>query len=113
MNKGYRLSYDEDTVYFRPDGLTWKLRYREEWKLPYRDIETIVAERGQSNMQPFEYISLWRTNWDGYEEIFVSRIFLKDEEMREFLRFMHSKIPKKIPDEVIEYFNVPVPYIES
>jgi hypothetical protein len=107
MNKGYRLSYDDKAVYFRPDGFNWQLRYRDEWILRYVDIDKIIAEQGQANIQPFEYIALWRATWDGKEEIFVSRMFLREPEIREFLRFLYTKCADKFPDDVIEYMNIP------
>jgi hypothetical protein len=106
MNKGYRLSYDDTMIFFRPDGFKWNLRYLEEWTLRYEDIDKIVAEPGRMNMQPFEFIHLWRATWDGRERFFVSRMFLKDVEIREFLRFLYTKCPDKFPPAVMEFMNI-------
>jgi hypothetical protein len=109
INKGYRLSYDREAIYFRPDGVTWKLTYRDDWVLRFEDIDKLIAECGQSNIQPFEFINLWRTTWDGVERFFVSRIFLKDAEIKEFLHFLFEKRPDIFPQDVIDYMNADQP----
>jgi hypothetical protein len=77
--------------------------------LRYEDIDKIVAEQGRANIQPFEYIALWRSTWDGVEEIFVSRMFLRDAEIREFLHFLYVKCAEKFPEDVIEYMESDAP----
>lgn len=107
IEKGYRVSYDDKAVYLRPDGVTWTLGYRAENSMRYDDIGEIVLEYGKADMRPFEYVHLWRKGWDGKERFLISRMFLKDPEVREFFRFLYSKCPENIPESVIEYMQMP------
>jgi hypothetical protein len=107
MNKGYRVSYDDEAVYLRPDGVTWRLGYRAETAMRYDDISEIVPEYGHADMRPFEFVNFWRKDWDGKEQFFVSRMYLKDSELREFFRFLYTKCPDKFPEGLVEYMNTP------
>lgn len=107
MNKGYRISYDDEAVYLRPDGVTWTLGYRAETAMRYDDISEIVPEYGHADMRPFEFVNFWRKDCDGKERFFVSRMFLKDPEVREFFRFLYTKCPENFPESLSEYMNVP------
>ena len=113
INKGYRVSYDEEAVYLRPDGTNWRLQYKPERIMRYADIGELYADSGNMNLSPFEFIEIQRKGWDGEERFFLSRIFLRENQLKELLRFMHGKIPNKFPQDVIDYMNAEPGWIEQ
>ncbi len=112
LNKGYRVSYDEEAVYLRPDGTNWRLQYKPERIMRYADIGELYADSGNMNLSPFEFIEIQRKGWDGEERFFLSRIFLRENQLKECLRFMHGKIPHKFPQDVIDYMNAEPGWVE-
>jgi hypothetical protein len=113
INKGYRVSYDDDALYLRPDGINWRLQYKAEFVMRYADIGELYADGGNMNLSPFEYIEIQRKGWDGEERFFLSRIFLRENQLKELLRFMYGKIPNKFPQDVIDYMNAEPGWIET
>ena len=112
INKGYRVYYDDDAVYLRPDGTNWRLQYTPERVMRYADIGELYADGGNMNLSPFEFIEIQRKGWDGQERFFLSRIFLRENQLKECLRFMHGKIPHKFPQDVIDYMNAEPGWVE-
>lgn len=108
----YRWSYDADTIYFRPDGLTWKLKPRPEWVIRYDEVAEMIAVRGRMNLKPFEYIHIARAEPHGDERYFLSRIYLRENELKTFLRFAYTKIPQKFPADIIDYMNAEPGWVE-
>ena len=113
INKGYRVSYDDDALYLRPDGTNWRLQYKAEFVMRYGDIGELYADGGNMNLSPFEFIEIQRKGWNGQERFFLSRVFLRENQLKELLRFMHGKIPHKFPQDVIEYMNAEPGWIEQ
>jgi hypothetical protein len=113
INKGYRVSYDDEALYLRPDGTNWWLQYKPENIMRYADIGELYADGGNMNLKPFEFIELQRKGWDGQERFFLSRIFLRESQLKELLRFMHGKIPNKFPQDIIDYMNAEPGWIEQ
>ena len=113
INKGYRVSYDDDAVYLRPDGTNWRLQYKADRIMRYADIGELYADGGNMNLSPFEFIEIQRKGWDGQERFFLSRIFLRENQLKELLRFMHGKIPHKFSQDVIDYMNAEPGWIEQ
>lgn len=105
VSKGYQASFDDEAIYLRPNGLGWNLRYQEDRIMRYDDIGEMFTSAGRTNMRPFEFIEIQRKNWDGSERFFLSRGFLRDHELKELLRFAQTKIPDKIPQDVIDYLE--------
>lgn len=105
FSKGYRVSYDDEAIYWRPHGFRWNLRYGEDHIMRFEDIEEMFPSVGRTNMSPFEFIEIQRKNWDGSERFFLSRGFLRDHELKELLRFMQTKVPDKFPQDIIDYLE--------
>ena len=113
INKGYRVSYDEVALYLRPDGIGWNLRYKADTVMRYDDIGEIYADAGNMKLTPFEFIEIQRKGWDGVERFFLSRVFLRENQLKELLRFMHGKIPEKFPQDIIDYMGAEPGWIEQ
>lgn len=113
INKGYRVSYDEVALYLRPDGINWNLRYKADTVMRYDDIGEIYADAGNMKLAPFEFIEIQRKGWDGEERFFLSRIFLRENQLKDLLRFMHGKIPDKFPQDIIDYMGAEPGWIEQ
>lgn len=105
INKGYRISYDEDAVYQRPDGVTWTIKYRPENIMRYEDIEIAYGERGRANVLPFEFVQLCRKGWNGTELFMISRTFLAEQDVREMIQVIYQKVPSVVSSEIIDYLN--------
>ena len=112
INKGYRVSYDDEALYLRPDGVGWNLRYKPERVMRYDEIGELYASTGNMGLSPFEFIEVQRIGWDGEERFFLSRIFLRENQLKECLRFVYSKIPDKFPQDVIDYMDAEPGWIE-
>ena len=112
INKGYRVSYDDEALYLRPDGVGWNLRYKPERVMRYDEICELYASSGNMGLSPFEFIEVQRIGWDGEERFFLSRIFLRENQLKECLRFVYSKIPDKFPQDVIDYMDAEPGWIE-
>jgi hypothetical protein len=113
INKGYRVSYDDEALYLRPDGVSWNLRYKADRIMRYDEIGELYASGGNMDLSPFEFIEVQRVGWDGEERFFLSRIFLRENQLKECLRFVYSKIPEKFPQDVIDYMNAEPGWIEE
>jgi hypothetical protein len=103
VNKGYRVSYDNEAIYLRPDGFRWNLQYRKDRVMRFDDIGEMLTSVGRLNMRPFEFIEIRRKNWDGNERFFLSRAFLHDYDLMELMNFVQSKVPQKVPQDVAEF----------
>jgi hypothetical protein len=105
-NKTYKISYDDDSVYM--GGTKWSWR-------KFRDVRTEVsmrfdeiAELGAAQtpgVTPFTYIAFLRCGGEWEERFYVSRLQLRDDEMKELFRHMYAKIPEKFPPELIEFIQ--------
>jgi hypothetical protein len=107
-DKGYRISYDDGAIYHRPHGITLKLTYPAEQTLRYEDIEVICGDPGRMinlGIMPFEFIRLYRKDWDGDELFMISPFFLHHEEMKELIWFLYKKRPDAFAQDVIDYLN--------
>lgn len=113
INKGYRASYDEVALYLRPDGIGWNLRYKADTVMRYDAIGEIYADAGNMKLTPFEFIEIQRKGWDGEERFFLSRVFLRENQLKELLRFMYDKIPEKFPQDIIDYMGAEPGWIEQ
>ena len=105
-DKGYRISYDDDAVYHRPHGLTLKLGYPPERAMRYADIDVVAGDPGRIinfGIMPFEFIRLYRKNWDGAELFMVSPFFLHHDEMKALIQLIHDKRPETFSQDVLDY----------
>jgi hypothetical protein len=112
INKGYRVSFDDDAIYLRPDGIGWNFQYKPDRIMRYDEIGELYASGGNGNMSPFEFIEIQRIGWDGEERFFLSRIFLRENQLKELLLFVHTKIPDKFPQDIIDYMHAEAGWIE-
>jgi hypothetical protein len=112
INKGYRVSFDDDAIYLRPDGIGWNFQYKPDRIMRYDEIGELYASGGNGNMSPFEFIEIQRIGWDGEERFFLSRIFLRENQLKELLHFVYTKIPDKFPQDVIDYMHAEAGWIE-
>jgi hypothetical protein len=108
LNKSQTSYYDDDALYFGLAEWQWrKLRFvQTEIVLRYDEIAEIVTV-GELNIQPFVYVRFRREGRDWVKNPFLSRLFLRDEEIKECLRFMYTKVPDKYPPELIDFMNSP------
>ncbi len=112
INKGYRVSFDDDAIYLRPDGIGWNFQYKPDRIMRYQEIGELYASGGNMNLSPFEFIEIQRVGWDGEERFFLSRIFLRENQLKELLQFTYTKIPDKFPQDVIDYMHAEAGWIE-
>jgi hypothetical protein len=111
-NKTYKISYDADAVYMGGSEWRWrKLRFVGiENVMRYDEIAELGAGQGDG-IYPFAYIAFlregggYKDNGEWEEKFFMSRLQLKDIEIREFLDFLYTKIPEKFPDELLEFMQ--------
>jgi len=107
-DKGYRISYDDEAVYHRPHGLTLKLGYPVEQMLRYEDIDVVFGDPGRMinfGIMPFEFVRLYRKDWDGEELFMISPFFLHHAEMKELIECIYKKCPDSFAQDVIDYLN--------
>ena len=105
-DKGYRISYDDEAVYHRSHGLTLKLGYPPERAMRYADIDVVAGDPGRIinfGIMPFEFIRLYRKNWDGEELFMISPFFLHHDEMKALIQLIHDKRPETFAQEVLDY----------
>ncbi len=112
INKGYRVSFDDDAIYLRPDGIGWNFQYKPNRIMRYDEVGELYASGGNMNLSPFEFIEIQRVGWDGEERFFLSRIFLRENQLKELLQFTYTKIPDKFPQDVIDYMHAEAGWIE-
>lgn len=108
MAKGNLISYDDEAVYYRPDGMNWMFEYKPEKVMRYDDIDIVCGDPGKIinfGIMPFEFIRLCRKNWDGEELFMISPFFLFHDEMKELIWFIYEKKPDAFSQEVIDYLN--------
>ena len=111
-NKTYQISYDDDAVYMGSMPWHWsKLRFvKTETTMRYDEIAELGAGQGEGIL-PFAYIAFlregggWKENGEWEEKFFVSRYQLRDDDVRQFIDHLHTKIPDKFPLEVLEYMQ--------
>ena len=105
-DKGYRISYDDEAVYLRPDGLTLRLSFHPERVMRYDDIDVVAGDPGKLinfGIMPFEFIRLYRKNWDGAELFMISPFFLHHDEMKALIQLIHDKRPETFSQDVLDY----------
>jgi hypothetical protein len=105
LNKSYLLGYNEDAVYFRPDGLNWKLQFLPSILVRYEDIELAQGEMGKIlnlGIMPFSHISVYGK--DG-EYMYLSPFSLYHHEMQPLVRKIYEKNPEACAQNVIDYLN--------
>jgi hypothetical protein len=110
-DRGYRISYDDEAVYMRPDGLDWRLRYGPELEMRYEEISAMCGEWGKGGFReagaglflPFEYIRLYRKSGPDDELFYISPVITIHEEMQELIRFIISKRPDVAAKNVLDY----------
>ncbi|WP_395335392.1 hypothetical protein WBP06_26035 [Novosphingobium sp. BL-8H] len=100
----YRVSYDGDAVYQRgardfERSITKVMRYE--------DIYSIVGDpgRGLNFGKPFEFVRIYRKDWDGQELFMLSPNYLHQRELKFLLRFIFQKRPDAFSQEIIDYMN--------
>lgn len=105
LNKSYLLGYNEDVVYFRPDGLNWKLQFLPSILVCYEDIELVQGEMGKIlnlGIMPFSHISVYGK---GGEYMYLSPFSLYHHEMQPLVRKIYKKNPEACAQNVIDYLN--------
>lgn len=108
MARGNLISYDDEAVYYRPDGTNWKLQYKPEKVMTYDDIDVVCGDPGKIinfGIMPFEFVRLYRKNWDGEELFMISPFYLFHDEMKELIWFIYNKRPDAFAQDVIDYLN--------
>jgi hypothetical protein len=111
--RGYRLSYDDEAVYMRPQGFNWKLRYYPEISMRYDEIKQMGGEWGDMGFRaaggglamPFRFIKLYRKSAKDEEEFVLDPIDTIHEEMQDLVRFILEKRPDLATNGVTDYLN--------
>lgn len=111
--RGYRLSYDANAIYMRPQGISWKLRYHREVSMRYNEIEKMQGEWGGLGYKesggglftPFRYIRLYRINGDDKEEFVIDPFDLIHEDMQSLVRYILEKRPDLETKKITDYLS--------
>lgn len=111
MHKGYRISYDADTIYFREYGVAnWKLERKNERAVRFDEIETIICEgtRGEGvafDISLGDVISIYSRNDDDAEPIMLGVLAFSPADVRSFTWHLYAKRPDAFDQNVIDYLN--------
>jgi hypothetical protein len=106
-SRSYKLSYNSDALYLSIPFWKWdKLRYVwDETAMHYDSIDELMTTPGRANIRPFEYVLLRRKGGEWEENFFVSRIYCRDNEIRQLLEFLYTKCGEKFPPELVDFMN--------
>lgn len=105
LDRGYRISYDENAVYMRPHGIGWTLGRRNESRITFSDIVAVTGERSARSISynnrftPFEYVQVHSHQGSDEPFAFVGGE-LYDEDLRELLHLIDAKAPDVLDDDV-------------
>ena len=111
MHKGYRISYDADTIYFREYGVAnWKLERKKERAVRFDEIETIICEGTRGEGMAFDIslgdvISIYSRNDDDAEPIMLGVLAFSPADVRAFTWHLYAKRPDAFDQNVIDYLN--------
>lgn len=111
-NNGAKVAWDEDRVYMRASG--WTFRWRFPWirnlawvSLAYGDIArmddlTLNDPGARSFLLPFQLLRLTASPSDEFEEgdIWLYSLALRDKELAPLLRQLDAKCPGMLPEIV-------------
>lgn len=100
LRRGYRISFDETAVHWRKVGFRGRLS--NTIVMPFNAITEIIAEQGRMGMKPFEAVVL-RTGVHDIPDIFLSRLYLRREDIQDLLAVVSSKSDAVFDDNVREF----------
>lgn len=97
LRRGYSISFDEETIFWRKVGFH---RDRDVLALPIGQISEVYSEPGSLGIKPFEAIIL---NDALGNKIILSRMYLRDDEIRELLGVIQLNSNASFRQEVQEF----------
>ena len=102
---GYRLSFDNDSIFLRPEGFNFRLKRYSELRLRYSDIESASVETGNLKIDPFEFIVLTSKISDLGRSFYLSRVFTSEEDFRALISHVYNKRPDIFGQELVAYIS--------
>jgi len=107
---GYQIGYDEDRIYQRNWGWSWRtLRRFPVHSMSYDEIASMhgrFIDRGafKKSFYPFDYIELRSKNHD-VPDIEIYPIYLKHPQDKDLLATIYARRPEIFPHDVVAYMN--------
>lgn len=107
---GYRVSWDDERVYMRPDGLRWNLGRFPEISIRYEDIRRVREEFGpvpalQRRFMPFDHVRIYGRTHARQRFLFVSPNFMPVEDARAVLAKVQEARPELISPVVDAFIH--------
>jgi len=97
LQRGYRVSYTDEAIHWRKVGLSRNPAL--EVVMPFSSINYIMADAGTIGVQPFE-TAILRSNDENVEDVILSRLYLRECDMREILAIASAKSTATIDEEI-------------
>lgn len=97
LQRGYRVSYADDAVHWRKVGISRKPEL--EVVMPFSSIDRIIADAGTIGIRPFQDAIL-QSNDENIEDVILSRLYLREIDMREMLVIAAARSNAAIAEEI-------------
>ncbi|WP_164119059.1 hypothetical protein [Sphingorhabdus sp. Alg239-R122] len=109
IDRGYRLSWDDQRIYMRKWGYQSLFKRHAEHSIDYDDIHMMEGQYkgnagAKSMFMPFEVLMLY-SKTDPDADIWIYPPSLKDREVKDFLLFLYDRRPDIFPDYVVDYMH--------
>jgi len=100
--RGYRVSYTDEAVHWRKVGLSRS--EASQIVIPFKAVSQVVAEAGSFGIKPFE-AAILRSNRQDAADIILSRMYLREDDMRDLLAMVAVKSEALIDEEVSAFIG--------
>lgn len=97
LQRGYRVSYTDEAVYWRKVGLSRNRKL--EVVMPFSSIDRIMAHAGTIGIRPFQDAIL-QSDDENVEDVILSRLYLRECDMREILAIASAKSNATVDEEI-------------
>lgn len=102
LRRGYRVAYTDEAIHWRKVGLSRS--DASEIVMPFKAVSGIVAETGSLGIKPFE-AAILHSNQEGAADIVLSRLYLRQDDLRDLLALVAAKSEALIDEEVSAFIG--------
>jgi hypothetical protein len=97
LRRGYKVSYDDGAIYWRKVGISRSAD--QQVAMPFDAITEVLSEPGSLGIRPFEAAVLRAAERD-LPDIILSRMYLRDHDIREILAKVSEGAGVVLDDEI-------------
>ena len=103
LRRGYQISFDDEAIYWRKAGIR---RYSSsKIVMPLSEINEVLSEPGTLGSKPFEAVVLRSAGCD-IDDIVLSRMYLRDMDIKGILTNVASQGAALFDDEVRKFYHI-------